>query len=39
MYYSIGRYVYYEAPNAIGMVTRCGEIVMGIDGYYIEWYA
>jgi hypothetical protein len=39
MYYRVGRYVYYEAENAIGMVTRCGEVVMGIDGYYIQWYA
>ena len=39
MYFRIGRYVYYEAENAIGMITRCGEIVMSIDGYYVQWYA
>ena len=38
MYFRVGRYVYYEAENAIGMITRCGEIVMDIDGYYISWY-
>jgi hypothetical protein len=40
MYFRIGRYVYYDDPNIIGdSITRCGEVVMGIDGYYIEWYA
>lgn len=38
MYFRVERYVYYEAENAIGMITRCGEIVMDIDGYYISWY-
>ena len=39
MYFRIGRYIYYEAENAIRMITRCGEIVMSIDGEYIQWYA
>lgn len=40
MYYRIGRYVYYDDPNMIGgEMTRCGEVCMGIDGYYISWYA
>jgi hypothetical protein len=39
MYFIIGKYVYYDAPNAIGLITRCGEVMRGIDGYYIEWYA
>lgn len=39
MYFRIGRYIYYEAENAIGMITRCGEVCMGIDGPYIKWYA
>lgn len=39
MYFRVGKYVYYKAPNAIGLITRCGEIVLGIDGYYVEWYA
>jgi hypothetical protein len=39
MYYVIGKYVYFDDPDAIGLMTRCGEVVFGIDGYYIEWYA
>ncbi len=39
MYFRIGRYVYYEAENAIGCITLCGEVCMGIDGLYIQWYA
>jgi hypothetical protein len=39
MYFTKGRFVYYKAENAIGMITLCGKIVMGIDGYYVEWYA
>lgn len=40
MYFRIGRYVYYEAENAIGMVTLCGEICIGFEGQpYIQWYA
>ena len=39
MYYRVGRYVYYDDPNMIGGMTLCGEVVMGIDGYYIDWYA
>jgi hypothetical protein len=39
MHIRIGRYIYYIADNAIGMITKCGEVVMGIDGEYIQWYA
>jgi len=40
MYFTIGRYVYYDDPNMIGgEPTRCGEWVRGIDGYYVQWYA
>jgi len=38
MYYRIGRHIYYNSENAIGIVNRCGEICMGIDGPYIQWY-
>lgn len=39
MYHRIGKYVYYEPLNAIGLISLCGEYKLGIDGYYIEWYA
>lgn len=32
----IGKYVYNDSP--VGII-RCGEIILGIDGYYIQWYA
>lgn len=38
MRFIIGNYVYYQDPNAIGVISCCGEVVMGIDGYYIQWY-
>jgi hypothetical protein len=39
MYFKMGRYIYYDSENAIGLITRCGEVVMDIDGPYIKWYA
>lgn len=39
MYFRIGNYIYFEDPDAIGLITLCGEIVMGVDDDYIEWYA
>ena len=38
MYYRIGNYIYFNDPNAIELTTCCGEVVLGIDGYYISWY-
>lgn len=38
MYEIIGNSVYYVAENAIGFVTPCGEVCIGFDGLYIEWY-
>jgi putative component of toxin-antitoxin plasmid stabilization module len=35
----IGNRIYYMAENAIGMITLCGIVRMGIDGEYIEWLA
>jgi len=39
MYIQIEKYIYYGAENAIDLITRCGEVCIGIDGPYIEWYA
>jgi hypothetical protein len=40
MYIRIGRYIYYDDPNMIGgEMNLCGEVVMGIDGEYIQWFA
>lgn len=33
----VGKYIYHYCIT--GDMIRCGEVVLGIDGYYIEWYA
>lgn len=32
----VGHYVYYYCET--GELICCGEVVMGIDGYYVEYY-